>query len=113
MSTRSSRKVKKVTLLRPGFEAQEFSLPAGSTLADLLRAAQASAQGQEILIDGRPVEEVLALSQGAVVSLRPRPTPAAGAQSWLDTMGMFHNDPAFEEMMRAVEAEREAEKERL
>jgi len=36
---------------------------------------------------------------------------ADGDRSWRDLMGDFHDDPAFEEMMQAVQAERDAEKE--
>jgi hypothetical protein len=34
-----------------------------------------------------------------------------GVRTWRDLMGDFHDDPAFEEMMQAVQAERDAEKE--
>ncbi len=34
-----------------------------------------------------------------------------GVRTWRDLMGDFHDDPAFEEVMRIVEAERKAEKE--
>ena len=36
---------------------------------------------------------------------------ADGDRNWRDLMGDFHDDPAFEEVMRIVEAERKAEKE--
>ena len=36
---------------------------------------------------------------------------AASQESWRDLMGDFHDDPAFEEMMQAVQAARDAEKE--
>jgi hypothetical protein len=36
---------------------------------------------------------------------------SSGVRSWRDLMGDFHDDPAFEEVMRIVEAERKAEKE--
>ena len=32
-------------------------------------------------------------------------------ESWRELMGDFHDDPAFEEMMQAVEGARDAEKE--
>ncbi len=66
-----------------------------------------------MLIDGRELADQLALKNGMVVTVMPRAEQAAGPRSWRDLMGDFHDDPAFEEMMRFVWAAREAEKEQL
>lgn len=100
-----------VTLLRPGVNAQEIELPEGATLADLLREARADASDQAIFIDGRPVEEWLVLQPGVVVSLVPRVRNETRPADWRETVGMFRGDPVFEEMMKAVQASREAERE--
>jgi len=64
-----------VTLLRPDLGSQTFTLPEGATLADLLREAGGGTQAKNILIDGRPLEEVLILNSGMAVTVVPEPPP--------------------------------------
>jgi hypothetical protein len=64
-----------VTLLRPDLGPQTFTLPEGATLADLLREAGAGIQAKNILIDGRPLEEVLILNSGMAITVVPEPPP--------------------------------------
>ncbi len=101
-----------VILLRLGVGKSEFDMPVGSTLADLLRAAGVEADGQEILVDGRKLEEAVVLRPGMIVTLAPEPKSASPERSWRDSLGMFRDDPVFRELVEAVEASREAEKDR-
>jgi hypothetical protein len=101
-----------VILLRLGVGKSEYDLPAGSTLADLLRTAGIEADGQEVLSDVRKLEEAVVLRPGMIVTLAPKTKPASPARSWRDSLGMFRDDPAFRELVEAVEASREAEKDR-
>ena len=101
-----------VTLLRPGIGAETIVLPEGSTLADLLRQAGIKPRSSSIVIDGRELAEHLVLKNGMVITVVPQVIQnAASQESWRDLMGDFHDDPAFEEMMQAVQAARDAEKE--
>jgi hypothetical protein len=101
-----------VTLLRLGVGKEVIDLPEGATLADLLRLAMVSADGHEVYVDGRPLEECLVLKPGTIVSLVPRAGRAASEFDWRGVVGAFHGNPEFEAMMEQVQAEREAEKDR-
>jgi len=46
-----------------------------------------------------------------IVTIVPKPKPALD-ERWRDTIGMFHDDPEFRDLVEAVEATREAEKDR-
>jgi hypothetical protein len=113
MSTNSKR-VKKTTvvLLRPGVGKQDFDLSAGATLGDLFRAANVDRENQEILIDGKLVEDVVVLQPGTVVSIVTRPRNPSSAGSWREGIGTLHDDPVFREVVEAIEMRREAEKDR-
>ena len=100
-----------VVLLRLGVGKQEFALPAGATLADLLREAGITPDDQEIMIDGRRLEETLVLHPGTIVTVMPRPQEISRPRSWRDTVGMFRGDPVFAEIVAAGRAIREAERE--
>jgi hypothetical protein len=101
-----------VILLRQGVGKQDFRLPAGATLGDLLRAAEVNTAIQEIYIDGKSIEDAMVLQPGAIVSVAPQPRNGSAPGSWRKGVGMFHNDPTFREMVEAVEQSREAEKDR-
>ncbi len=103
------KKIQGVVLQRPGTGAEEYLLPPGSTLADLLREARADPNDYDIRIDGNGVAEAVDLRPGMVVTLGPRRGPSRDA--WKATVGTFKDDPAFEEMVRAGQAIREAERE--
>jgi len=100
-----------VTLLRPGIGTETMVLTEGSTLADLLRQAGVKPSNSSIVIDGRELAEHLVLKNGMVITVVPQVKNAASQESWRDLMGDFHDDTAFEEMMQAVQAARDAEKE--
>jgi sulfur carrier protein ThiS len=98
-----------VTLLRPDLGSQTFNLPEGATLADLLREAGGEIQAKNVLIDGRPVEEFVILNSGMAITVIPEPL-GQRKRSWLDTVGMFADDPDFEEAVAAGRAYREADR---
>jgi hypothetical protein len=112
MGTHTETAAKKgVILLQLGVGVQEYDLPEESTLEDLLREARIDPGQHEIMIDGRRLEAAVVLRPGMIVSLAPRVRDESPKGDWRSTIGMFRDDPAFEEMMKAVEARREAERE--
>ena len=76
-SATTAKQYTEVTLLRPEEGPQTFTLPEGATLADLLREAGADVRSPNMLIDGRPIEEVRALEVRH--DDRDRPRAASGA----------------------------------
>ena len=92
MSTKPvAKKNHTVTFIRMGVDKKEFDLPEGATLADLLRAAGNEPGREAIYIDGKPVEEVLVLQPGTIVSAIPRVTNRRAASQWSDVIGTFHS----------------------
>lgn len=97
---------KGVILLRLGTGVEEFELPEGATLADVLNAANVDPARSEVMIDGKSMPEAIVLKPGAIVSVGPKvsvPEPP-----WRATLGMLRDAPGFDEMMRGVEARRAA-----
>jgi hypothetical protein len=101
-----------VILLRQGIGREEVHLPAGATLGDLFRAARLNRADQEILLDGKSVEDSLVLQPGAIISVNPWPRNDSAPGSWRQGLGMLQDDPTFHEVVEAVERSREAEKDR-
>jgi hypothetical protein len=99
---------KGVTLIRERVGREDYTLPEGATLADLLRAAGAGDAPHVITIDGRSIEEFLVLRPGMVVTLTPVLSKAVTRDSWRETVGMFKDDPHFQEMVDAGRAYRES-----
>jgi len=99
-----------VTLLRPEADPETFTLAEGATLADLLRAADAGIRAPSIMIDGRPIEEVMKLTSGMTITLAPEPSDLSSSKPWRETIGMFAGDPDFEEAVEAGRAIREADR---
>jgi hypothetical protein len=113
MSAKAKKATKNaVTLIRQGVGREELALPEGATLADVLRAARVQTEDAQIYIDGRPLEQQVALQPGAVISVVPRPARPPSLGSWQEGIGMFHGNEAFRELCEAVEKSREAEKDR-
>jgi hypothetical protein len=100
-----------VILVRPGVGPQTFVLHEGATLADLLRDAGTGISSPNALIDGRPVEDVLNLKSGMIITVLPEPSQAPSNESWRETVGTVHDTPFFREMIAAGRAIREAERE--
>lgn len=99
-----------VILIRMGIGREEVVLPEGATLADLLREARIEKDGQEILIDGRPIEDLLVLQPGMIVTLAPGKKDDKSKPSWWDSVGMFRDDPTFPEFIERVKARRDQER---
>ena len=71
-----------VHLVRAGDGAADYKLSAGATLADLLRVSQIPTSNHAVFINGVPPDEAVPLHEGAVVTIVPRPTDAAGGEPW-------------------------------
>jgi sulfur carrier protein ThiS len=99
-----------VILLRMGVGKQEFELPEGTTLADLLRSSGIDPESHALFIDGKPLAESLVLHPGMIVSALPKPASERTGDDWRGSVGFFSNDPAFNEMLQVMNTEREAEK---
>jgi sulfur carrier protein ThiS len=109
-TTVNGKQCVQITLLRPDVGQQTFKLPEGATLADLLREAGTAIGGANIMIDGRPVEEVTKLNSGMVITIVPETSRTRPKRSWQDTIGFFADDPTFEEMVAEGRAIREADR---
>jgi hypothetical protein len=101
-----------LTLIRQGIGREDVTLPERATLADLFRQARIEPDREMICIDGKSLEEHLVLKNGMIVTIVPKPRSAAVDERWRETIGMFHANEAFRELVEAVEASREAEKDR-
>ena len=101
-----------MTLLRQGVGKQDFHLPAGATLGDLLRAAEVNQTTQEILHRWQIGGRCLRLAAGNDRIDRSPARNAVRDGLWREDIGMFHDDAAFRELVEAVEKSREAEKDR-
>ena len=111
MSTASTiKRDTEITLLRPDLGSQTIALPEGATLADLMREAGGEIQAKNILIDGRPLDEVVILSSGMAITVVPEPPPSPAKRSWRDTVAWFADDPDFQAMVDAGRAYREADR---
>jgi sulfur carrier protein ThiS len=58
-----------VTLIRPGVEKEEFALPEETTLADLFQRTRVQTEGHVVLIDGKPLEEIIVLKPGMTITV--------------------------------------------
>jgi sulfur carrier protein ThiS len=104
-------RIEEVTLIRPGIGAETMVVPEGSSLSELLRQADIETDQRAVFIDQKPISDHVVVKTGMVITIVPQPKNAAESRSWKHLVGNFHDDPAFEEMMQAVQAERDAEKE--
>jgi sulfur carrier protein ThiS len=99
-----------VTLLGTAGGAQTITLPEGATLADLLRQVGAGARSLNFEIDGRYIEESLVLRTGMTITILPESLQGQAKKDWRKTVGMFADDPTFEEAVAAGRAYREADR---
>jgi hypothetical protein len=99
-----------VVLIRAGVDPQAFTLQEGATFADLLRESGAAISSPKILIDGHPLEDVLNLRSGMIITAVPEPSSTPSNESWRETVGMVHDTPFFREMIAAGRAIREADR---
>jgi hypothetical protein len=111
MATVSSEKrTIEVRLLRTGQDLRTYTLPEGATLADLMREADTTYRSSNLLVDGRYLESAIVLKSGMLITIMPEPAGTPGIRSWRDTVGMFADDPDFEEMVEAGRSIREADR---
>ncbi len=95
-----------VHLERPGVGTREYCLPAGATLADLLRLSETSVTNQAVFVDGAAPEEVLPLRDGAVVTIVPPSRNATGDEPWRGTIPAFRDEALFQEYSDVLKARR-------
>ncbi|MGP0064326.1 MAG: hypothetical protein ACLQGP_12090 [Isosphaeraceae bacterium] len=110
-SATTAKPYTEVTLLRPDEAPQTFTLPEGATLADLLRAAGAAVRSPNMLIDGRPIEDMVILKTGMMITIVPEPPQVPPEKDWRRTVGMFQDTPFFRAMIAEGRAIREADRE--
>jgi hypothetical protein len=96
----------RVRLVQPGVGVQEYDLPKGATLADLLRRSKTTAMNQAIYVDGVPAEETVPLRHGTVVMIVPQPRKVPVAEPWRATIPSFQDDALFEEYRKILKAHR-------
>jgi len=112
MSTVStSERCTEVTLSLADGGSRTLTLPEGATLADLLREAGTAIPSPNILIDGRPIEEVLVVKSGMMITILPEPPQARPKKDWRSTVGTVQDTPAFRAMIEEGRALREADRE--
>ncbi len=88
-----------VVLLRLGVGKSSIPWHPGLTLADLLREAQTGVEDREIFLDGKPLAESVILEPGTIVSVVSKGKNIRTESAWMEGIGDFRDDPAFEEMM--------------
>lgn len=95
-----------VHLVRPGVGAQDYHLPEGATLADLLRQSGTTTTDQAIFVDGISPEEGLSMSMGAIVTIVPLSRDASGDEPWRAAIPAFRDESLSREYSEALEARR-------
>jgi hypothetical protein len=95
-----------VFLGRPGVGVQEYRLPEGATLADLLRKSGANTKNQDVFVGNVLVDEALRLQHRAIVWIVPHPKNAASDEPWRATIPAFQDDDLFQEYAEALKARR-------
>jgi sulfur carrier protein ThiS len=109
----TAKRCVQVTLLRPGVGQQDFKLPEGATLADLLREAGQDGFDSNVLIDDQPVEEHVTLKSGTIITLPFKSTRSTVKRSWKDSVGTVQDTSAYREMIAAGRAIRGTEQEAI
>lgn len=99
-----------VILIRMGVGREEHALPEGATLAKVLQMTQVDTEGQSIYVDGKPLEEYVILQPGMIVTIVPRAKNATNKERWSETIGMFKDDPTFQEFVDRVQTRRDRER---
>jgi hypothetical protein len=107
---RSAIQMLRVMLVRPGIDARDYLLPAGSTVGDLLEKAQVDARGRDVVILNQRVDESAILSPESFVYVVATNPNGHDCGSWQDLVGAFRGDPVFREIVEAGRALRDAER---
>jgi sulfur carrier protein ThiS len=84
-----------VKIVQTGLGVQEYALPHGATLADLLRQHGVTTANQIVYVDGLLVEEKVPLHDGAVAVIVPQARKAAGEEPWRATIPSFRDETLF------------------
>jgi hypothetical protein len=105
MNKKTSTVEIQVHFVRTGV-TRDYHLPEGATLADLLRRSGVPAADQSVLVDGVTPEEALALRDGAVVTIVPRPGDADRDQPWRATIPAFRDEGLSREYTETLKARR-------
>ncbi len=95
-----------VHLAAPGGGGRDCHLPAGATLADLLRLTGTSLASQAILVDGLTPEEALQLREGMVVAITPGSRSTKGDEPWRAVVPSFRDEALFQEYCDVLKAHR-------
>jgi sulfur carrier protein ThiS len=93
-----------------GVGERDYILPEGATLADLLSRSGTSTADQVVFIDGVPLERLLPLRAGMVVSVVPRLTNGGGGEPWRATIPALQDDDLSREYFEILEARRREDK---
>jgi sulfur carrier protein ThiS len=96
-----------VKIVQPGLGVQEYSLPEGATLAELLRRHGATTANQIVSVDGLIVEEKVPLHDGAVAVIVPQSRNAAGDEPWRATVPSFRDEALFRQYTDLLESGRQ------
>ena len=96
-----------VDLIRLGVGVQKCALPAGATLAELLRRSGVNTTNRDVQVDGATVEESLPLHDGAVVTIVPGPKNTAVDEPWRATIPSFQDDALFQQYTQILKARRQ------
>ncbi len=114
------RRVKvEISIVRPGFGRQSYSMPAGSTLGELFEKVGVTTEGQLFTVNGEPADRSTPLTAPAVVGLIPagddpaadpsQPAQDAALKPWHATIPAFRDEGLHRAFRDALEARREAE----
>jgi hypothetical protein len=95
-----------VRLVRPGVGVQKYCLPAGATLAELLRRSEATTMNQVVYVDGVRAEETVPLRDGAVVMIVPQPRNAAVNEPWRAAIPAFRDEALFQQYTDILKSRR-------
>ncbi len=108
-----------ISIVRPGFGRQSYSMPVGSTLGELFEKVGVTTEGQLFTINGEPADRSTPLTAPAVVDLIPvseglaadssRPGRESGLKPWHATIPEFRDEGLYRAFREALEARREAD----
>ncbi len=96
-----------VKIVQPGLGVQEYSLPEGATLAELLRRHGATTANQIVYVNGLIVEEKVLLHDGAVAVIVPQSRKIAGDEPWRATIPSFRDEALFRQYTDLLESGRQ------
>jgi hypothetical protein len=90
-----------------GVGREEYALPEGATLGDLIQKAGIHSEGRSIYVDGFLRTEHFIMQSSMVVIL-----PSLEKDRWRQTIGMFEDDTTFQEFVDRIQARRERDRKR-